>query len=95
MNRTERRKLQRKTKKETNKLSEAVNKLSPTQLKLIDILAEQKCDKLLDEYKKLVTESALKAMRQHHISFERGRNILEDTEKIIQEEVKNEYKSNC
>ena len=87
MNRTERRKSQRENKKQMNKLSEAVTKLSPTQLRLVDMLAEQKCDKLLDEYKKLVTESILKAMRQHHISFERGRNILEDSEKIMQEEV--------
>lgn len=87
MNRTQRRKSQRENKKEVNRLSEAVKKLSPTQLKLIDILAEQKCNKLLDEYKKLVTESVLKAMRKHHISFERGRNVLEDTEKIIQEEI--------
>lgn len=87
MNRSERRKSQRENKREINKLSEAVNKLSPTQLKFIDILAEQKCDKLLDGYKKLVTESTLKAMRKYHISFERGRNILEATEKITQEEV--------
>lgn len=83
MNRTEARRNQR----EKEKLCKTVNKLTPNQIKLVDTLAEQKADKLLDVFKRLITESMTKSMRQNRIGLERANKVIEDANKIMDAEV--------
>ena len=86
MDRAEKRRNQR----EKQKLCKTVNKLTPNQIKLIDTLAEQKADKLLDIFKRLITESMTKSMRENHISLERANKVIEDANKIMKEEIEND-----
>jgi len=80
----------RRNQREKQKLCKTVNKLTPNQIKLIDTLAEQKADKLLDIFKRLITESMTKSMRENHISLERANKVIEDANKIMKEEIEND-----
>ena len=81
----------RRNQREKEKLCKTVNKLTPNQIKLVDALAEHKADKLLDIFKKLITESMTKSMRQNRISLERANKVIEDANKIMDVEVNKKY----
>lgn len=87
MNRAER----RRNKREKEKLSKSIDKLTPNQLKLIDMYSEQKADKLLDSFKQLIIKSMINSMRQNRISLERANKVIEDANKIMDVEVNKKY----
>jgi hypothetical protein len=87
MNRTKKRQQDRRV----QKLSKTIEKLTPRQLELVDVLSEQKADKLLDVFKSLITESVLEAMRMNHISLERANKVIEKANEIMEEKV-NEHR---
>lgn len=88
MSRTERREKDRRI----QKLKKTVGKLTPRQLELIDLLAEQQTDELLDIFRQTITESTIEAMRENRISIERAERIINRTNEIIERKVsENEY----
>jgi hypothetical protein len=87
LNRAER----RRNKREKEKLSKSIDKLTPNQLKLIDMYSEQKADKLLDSFKQLIIKSMINSMRQNRISLERANKVIEDANKIMDVEVNKKY----
>ena len=93
MNRSERRRKERKQGKDLKKLKGAISTLSPSQTKLIDILAQERTDKLLDTFKELVTTSVVKSMRNNHISQERANKIIIESNEIMEKEIENGRKS--
>lgn len=83
MSRTERREKDRRI----QKLKKTVGKLTPRQLELIDLLAEQQTDQLLDIFRKTITESTVEAMRENRISIERAERIINRTNEIIEKRI--------
>lgn len=83
MSRTERREKDRRI----QKLKKTVGKLTPRQLELIDLLAEQQTDQLLDIFKQTITESTIEAMRENRISIERAERIINRTNEIIEKRI--------
>lgn len=67
------------------KLRKEVKKLTPNQLKLIDEITEHKANETLDVFKELVTNAIYKTMRENHISENRAKKILEETDRQLRE----------
>lgn len=87
MNRIEHRREERENKKDLKKFANEVKKLSISQLKMIDRLAEDKANKLLDTFKDLITESITQSMRENHISLDRANRVIKRANEIMKMQV--------
>lgn len=83
MNRQKKRENDRKI----QKLKKTVEKLTPRQMELVELLSEQKADKLLDVFKELITESMVESMREHKISLERANKVINRANEIVERKV--------
>lgn len=75
----------RREKRTRDEYVKQIDKLNPTQIRIMEVLATKKAEDMMGEMAKVINSCYYKALRKNRVGEDRAQKILDDTEVFINE----------